>query len=144
MPDVLVSKSFRLAELEEVAKDLLLMAGDCRVWLFSGEMGSGKTTVIKAVCAALGVRAGMTSPTFSIINEYHTANDEPVYHFDFYRLRHENEALDIGVDEYLDSGRYCFIEWPDKVPSLVPARHFSINLRIVQQETRYLEAHLND
>jgi tRNA threonylcarbamoyladenosine biosynthesis protein TsaE len=144
MPDVVVSRPFQLNELEEVAKELLHMAGNSRVWLFNGEMGAGKTTLIKAVCSALDVRSGMTSPTFSIINEYHTATGEPVYHFDFYRLKNENEALDIGVEEYLDSGRYCFIEWPDRVPSLIPARHLAIELRIVQQETRYIEAHLND
>jgi tRNA threonylcarbamoyladenosine biosynthesis protein TsaE len=144
MPDVVVSKPFQLTELEKVAKELLRMAGDCRVWLLNGEMGAGKTTLIKAVCSALDVRAGMTSPTFSIINEYHTSTGEPVFHFDFYRLRNENEALDIGVEEYLDSGRYCFIEWPDRVPSLIPARHFAIDLRIVRQETRFIEAHLND
>lgn len=144
MPDVVVSRPFQLNELEEVAKELLHMAGNSRVWLFNGEMGAGKTTLIKAVCSALDVRSGMTSPTFSIINEYHTATGEPVYHFDFYRLKNENEALDIGVEEYLDSGRYCFIEWPDRVPSLIPARHLAIELRIVLQETRYIEAHLND
>jgi tRNA threonylcarbamoyladenosine biosynthesis protein TsaE len=144
MPDVVVSKPFQLKELEEIANELLLKAGDRRVWLINGEMGAGKTTLIKAVCGSLGVRAGMTSPTFSIINEYHTDGGEPVYHFDFYRLKGENEAFDIGAEEYLDSGRYCFIEWPDRVPSLIPARHFAINLSIVQQQTRYVEALLND
>jgi len=144
MPDVVVSKPFRLAELEVVAQELLQKAGSHRVWLLNGEMGSGKTTLIKAVCSALGVHAGMTSPTFSIINEYHTASGEPVYHFDFYRLKHENEALDIGAEEYFDSGRYCFIEWPDRVPSLIPSRHFLLNLTIMEKETRFIEAHLND
>jgi tRNA threonylcarbamoyladenosine biosynthesis protein TsaE len=144
MPDVVVSKPFRLLELGEIAEELLHKAGNQKVWLLNGEMGAGKTTLIKALCTALGVRSGMASPTFSIINEYHTAAGEPVYHFDFYRLKNENEALDIGVEEYLDSGRYCFMEWPDKVPSLIPTRYFLINLRIMEKETRFLEAHLND
>jgi tRNA threonylcarbamoyladenosine biosynthesis protein TsaE len=144
MPDVEVSRLFQLRELAEVAGELLKLAGDRKVWLLNGDLGAGKTTLIKALCTALGVRSGMTSPTFSIINEYHTGAGDPVYHFDFYRLKDENEAFDIGVDEYLDSGRYCFIEWPDKIPSLIPGRHLSIHLRIVEMETRHLEAHLHD
>ena len=144
MPDAVVSKPFRLTELEEVARELLRKAGNHRVWLLNGEMGAGKTTLIKAVCNALGVSVGMTSPTFSIINEYHTAAGESVYHFDFYRLKNENEALDIGAEEYFDSGRYCFIEWPDRVPSLIPSRHYALDLSIMEKETRFIEAHLND
>ena len=144
MPDVVVSKPFRLTELEEVARELLQKAGRHRIWLFNGEMGAGKTTLIKAMCNALGVNGGMTSPTFSIINEYHTASGESVYHFDFYRLKNENEALDIGAEEYFDSGRYCFIEWPDRIPSLIPDRHFVLDLSIMEKDTRFIEAHLND
>ena len=144
MPDVLVSRLFRLEELEGVVRELLKRAGDRRVWLLKGDLGAGKTTLIKAVCTALDVRSGMTSPTFSIINEYRTAKGEPLYHFDFYRLKDENEALDIGVDEYLDSGSYCFIEWPDRIPSLIPRRHLSINLQIVEKDVRQIEAHLHD
>ena len=144
MPEVVMSKPYQLVELAAVAQDLLLKAGSRRVWLLNGEMGAGKTTLINAVCAALGVRAGMTSPTFSIINEYHTASGESVYHFDFYRLKDENEALDIGAEEYFESGRYCFIEWPDRVPSLIPNRHLAVNLSIMEKETRFIEAHLND
>jgi len=144
MPDAVKSEPFHLDELGRIAKELLKEAGDCRVWLFSGELGSGKTTLIKAVCVALDVRSHMTSPTFSIVNEYQAGDGEPVYHFDFYRLKNENEALDVGVDEYLDSGKYCFIEWPDRIPSLVPGHHFDIRMVIVDKEKRRLEAHLND
>jgi tRNA threonylcarbamoyladenosine biosynthesis protein TsaE len=144
MPDAVASKLFRLEELPRVAQELLREAGDCRVWLLTGDLGAGKTTLIKAACSSLGVLSGMTSPTFSIINEYHTAVGEPVYHFDFYRLKDESEALDIGVDEYLDSGRYCFIEWPDRIPSLVPSRHLAINMMIADPDTRQIEAHLHD
>src|SRR5262245_4056476 len=118
MPDAVLSEPYRLSELPRVAQRLLTTAGDCRVWLLTGELGAGKTTLIKGVCNALDVRSAMTSPTFSLINEYHTGRGDTVYHFDFYRLKDENEALDIGVDEYLDSGQYCFIEWGDRIPSL--------------------------
>jgi tRNA threonylcarbamoyladenosine biosynthesis protein TsaE len=144
MPDAVAGKLFRVDELGRVAHELLRKAGDCRVWLLTGDLGAGKTTLVKAVCSALDVRSAMTSPTFSIINEYRTAVGEPVYHFDFYRLKDEGEALDIGVDEYLDAGRYCFIEWPDRIPSLVPAHHFSIHMTIVDQHTRQIDAHLHD
>ena len=144
MPDAVKSEPFHLDDLDRIAKDLLNEAGDCRVWLFSGELGAGKTTLIKAVCVALDVRSHMTSPTFSIVNEYHTGSGEQVYHFDFYRLKNENEALDVGVDEYLDSGKYCFIEWPDRIPSLVPRHHFKIQIVIVEKEKRRLEAQMHD
>jgi tRNA threonylcarbamoyladenosine biosynthesis protein TsaE len=144
MPETVKSQSFQLDDLGRIAEELLNDAGNCRVWLFSGELGAGKTTLIKAVCTALDVRSHMTSPTFSIVNVYHTSNNEPVYHFDFYRLKDENEALDVGVDEYLDSGNYCFIEWPDRIPSLIPSPHFKIHMVIVDKEKRRLEAHLHD
>lgn len=144
MPEAVGSGPFHLDDLGRIARSLLSEAGNCKVWLFSGELGAGKTTLIKAVCEVLGVRSHMTSPTFSIVNEYQAGNGEQVYHFDFYRLKHENEALDVGVDEYLDSGRYCFIEWPDRIPSLIPSRHFKIHMVIVEKETRRLEVHLHD
>ena len=144
MPDAVESSPFHLDDLGRIAGYLLDKAGKCRVWLFSGELGAGKTTLIKAVCAALGVRSHMASPTFSIVNEYHTGDGEPVYHFDFYRLKNENEALDVGVDEYLDSGKYCFIEWPDRIPSLIPNPHFKVHMVIVEKEKRRLEAQLHD
>lgn len=125
MPD-----SFTLDEIENVVKDLIRAAGDCSVWLFYGEMGAGKTTLIKAICRALGVHAPMTSPTFSIVNEYNADDGRVFYHFDFYRLKKEEEAYDIGVEEYLDSGRPCFIEWPDRIPSLLPTSRFELKIEI--------------
>ena len=121
---------FTLADLDEVAKDLLTAAKSERVWLFHGEMGAGKTTLIKAICRMLGVHSVMTSPTFSIVNEYEGSNGEVFYHFDFYRLKNEEEAYDIGVEEYLDSGRLCLIEWPERIQSLLPPSRFEINLEI--------------
>ena len=122
--------TFPLEELDTVAKKLLVSAGNSSVWLFHGEMGAGKTTLIKAVCKMLGVHSVMTSPTFSIVNEYEGANAEVFYHFDFYRLKNEEEAYDIGVEEYLDSGRLCLIEWAERIPSLLPASRFEIHLEI--------------
>ena len=144
MPESVGSEPFHLDDLGRIAGKLLSEAGDCKVWLLSGELGAGKTTLIKAVCMALDVRSHMTSPTFSIVNEYQTDKSERVYHFDFYRLKDENEALDVGVDEYLDSGNYCFVEWPDRIPSLIPRRHFKIHIMIVEKEKRRLEAQLHE
>jgi tRNA threonylcarbamoyladenosine biosynthesis protein TsaE len=118
--------TFSLDEIGEVVKELIRAARDSKVWLFYGEMGAGKTTLIKAICKEMGVHSTMTSPTFSIVNEY----DKDIYHFDFYRLKNEVEAYDIGVEEYLDSGKYCFIEWPERIPSLLPTARFEIRLEI--------------
>jgi tRNA threonylcarbamoyladenosine biosynthesis protein TsaE len=95
---------------------------------FDGEMGSGKTTLIKAVCECMGCVDGVNSPTFSIINEYFTNNGVTVYHFDFYRLKSLREALDLGVEEYFYSGNFCFIEWPQLVESLLPENHIHIHI----------------
>src|SRR5690606_3148186 len=111
-------------------------AGDCRVWLFYGEMGSGKTTLIKALCAQLGVRDGMSSPTFSIVNEYLAADGRKVYHFDYYRIKSEAEAYDIGSEEYFYSGDMCFIEWPEKIPSLIPADRAEVHITVDNQDNR--------
>lgn len=119
---------FTLEELDEVVKKLLVASNGARVWLFYGEMGAGKTTLIKAICKAFGVRSATASPTFSIVNEYD--GNENVYHFDFYRLKNEEEAYDIGVEEYLDSGNLCLIEWPERIPSLLPPSRFEIKLEI--------------
>lgn len=130
--------TFTLHELDDVAKKLLATAGDRRVWLFHGEMGAGKTTLIKSLCSELGVTSSMTSPTFSIVNEY-DGNKGTIYHFDFYRLKNENEAYDIGVDEYLESGNFCFIEWPERIPSLLPLKYFELDIILVDASTRSIE-----
>lgn len=116
-----------LAGLNRLARQLVQEYGDEKVWLFFGEMGVGKTTLIKAIGKELGVTDTMSSPTFSIINEY-VAGNKRVFHFDFYRIRNEAEALDIGVEEYFYSGNYCFIEWPEKIPSLIPDKHVVIRM----------------
>ncbi|MFD0795284.1 tRNA (adenosine(37)-N6)-threonylcarbamoyltransferase complex ATPase subunit type 1 TsaE [Mucilaginibacter litoreus] len=126
-----------LADLKGAAAEILKAAGDNRIFLFYGEMGAGKTTLIKALCRSLGVTDDVTSPTFSIVNEYRSA-DGPVYHFDFYRLKHHNEALDMGYEEYFYSGNYCFIEWPEKIADLVPEFYTGVRIHILEEQKRQL------
>lgn len=130
-----------LSELDTVAASLLRIGELVPVWLFNGSMGVGKTTLIKKLCEQLGVKSIVQSPTFSIVNEYITEKGRPVYHFDFYRIKTEFEALDIGVEEYFDSGGFCFVEWPEKIESLWPYPHMLINLKLDENGERVLEIH---
>lgn len=118
---------FSINELEEVARKVV-SSNPNKVVLFNGEMGVGKTTFIKALCKELGVHEATSSPTFSLVNEYETDKGELIYHFDVYRLKSENEAYDMGMDEYLYSGAWNFIEWSEKIPSLIPDEHTVIDL----------------
>ena len=106
--------NFSLHQLEDVAQKIL-NENPNKVILFHGEMGVGKTTLIKQLCKSLGVTDATSSPTFSLVNEYETTTNQLVYHFDFYRLNKETEALDMGIDDYLYSGNWCFIEWAEKI-----------------------------
>lgn len=124
-----MTKTFaQLNELDEVARLLIAEAANQRVWLFEGDMGAGKTTLIKALCRAVGVVSVVQSPTYGLVNEYSTKTGESVYHFDCYRLRNEAEAMDIGLEEYLDSGNYCFVEWPERIESLWPTHYYQVSL----------------
>lgn len=127
-----------LADLDRAARQLLAEAGTRRVWLFFGEMGAGKTTFIKVVCRVLGVVSVVQSPTFGLVNEYATESGESVYHFDCYRLRNEAEATDIGIEEYFDSSAYCFVEWPEKIPSLWPDDAFHVSLTVGKNDERII------
>lgn len=98
------------------------------IMVFNGSMGAGKTTLIKRICKALGVKEEVSSPTFSIVNEYRDEHNTPVYHFDFYRLKKSSEALDIGFEEYLDSGSICLIEWPEKLGEFHPERYLELSI----------------
>lgn len=111
--------SVTLETLPIVAKELLQFASSHRVFCLHGEMGAGKTTFVKELCKAMGVSDEVQSPTFSIVNEYKSGTGDPVFHFDFYRLKKVEEAYDIGYEDYVFSGQYCFIEWPEKVESLL-------------------------
>ena len=111
--------------LAEAAREFLVFASDEKVFLFNGDMGAGKTTFIKAICREIGIPDTVSSPTYSIVNEYDHA-DGKVYHFDFFRIKNETEAYDIGFEEYLYSGNYCFIEWPEKIRGLWPLNYIEV------------------
>lgn len=114
--------------LPKVADQLLGTFAEEHFFAFFGKMGVGKTTLIKAICSRLGVTDNVCSPTFSIINQYSTANGSPVYHFDFYRLKSVAEAYDIGYEEYFYSGEYCFTEWTEKIEELLPERYVRVEI----------------
>ncbi|WP_291104412.1 MULTISPECIES: tRNA (adenosine(37)-N6)-threonylcarbamoyltransferase complex ATPase subunit type 1 TsaE [unclassified Flavobacterium] len=130
--------TFSLDEINEVAKQILEQNPN-KVILFHGEMGVGKTTLIKALAKQLGVNEATSSPTFSLVNEYQTTDNQTVYHFDFYRLNNEIEALDMGADEYLYSGNWCFIEWAEKIPNLIPDTHSVISITLLSDNKRSLK-----
>jgi tRNA threonylcarbamoyladenosine biosynthesis protein TsaE len=129
--------SFSLDQLEEVANKILDQNPN-KVILFHGEMGVGKTTLIKVLAKKLGVNDVTSSPTFSLVNEYQIADNQKVFHFDFYRIKNEIEALDMGADEYFYSGNWCFIEWADKVENLIPESHSVISISILPDGNRFL------
>lgn len=128
---------FSLEEIHQIAKELLKQNPQ-KVILFNGDMGVGKTTFIKALSKTLGVKDATSSPTFSLVNEYEAENGKLVYHFDVYRLKNEAEAYDMGIDEYLYSGEWCFIEWAEKIPSLIPQQHSVINIKLLANGNRKL------
>jgi tRNA threonylcarbamoyladenosine biosynthesis protein TsaE len=129
---------FSLDQIKEVA-DKILAQNPKKIILFNGEMGVGKTTLIKQLCKNLGVEDATSSPTFSLVNEYYTSNNQIVYHFDFYRLNKETEALDMGVDDYLYSGNWCFIEWSEKIASLIPEEHSVVTIKLLADGKRELK-----
>jgi tRNA threonylcarbamoyladenosine biosynthesis protein TsaE len=129
-----------LSELESVSERILDTGKHIPVWLFRGHMGAGKTTLIRSLCKCLGVTSSVHSPTFSLVNEYISKEKKIIYHFDFYRIKDEFEALDIGVEEYFDSGNFCFVEWPGKIEGLWPEHYFLINLNVDENGERVLEA----
>lgn len=128
---------FSLEDIASVA-DIIVTQNPHKVILFHGEMGAGKTTFIKQFCKTLGVTEATSSPTFSLVNEYQTTDNQTVYHFDFYRLKDEHEALDMGADEYFYSGNWCFIEWAENVPNLIPDEHSVITIQVLEDGKRLL------
>jgi tRNA threonylcarbamoyladenosine biosynthesis protein TsaE len=128
-----------LSELSKVAKNLLTNYSKNRIFAFWGELGSGKTTFIKAICNELDIIDIASSPTFSIINEYKTSKGEQVYHMDMYRIKSLEEAFDIGIEDYLLNDNYCFIEWPEKIHDLLPSDMVSVKISSVDKNKRILE-----
>lgn len=126
------------AELPIVAKELLVFANGQKFFIFEGDMAAGKTTFIKSLCEAIGVEDVVSSPTFSIVNEYESKNG-PVYHFDFYRLKNIQEAYDIGYEEYFYSDSYCLVEWPSKVEELLPEEYIKIEITVTGNEQRLFQ-----
>ncbi|MDR7212024.1 tRNA (adenosine(37)-N6)-threonylcarbamoyltransferase complex ATPase subunit type 1 TsaE [Flavobacterium piscis] len=129
---------FSLDQIQEVAEQIIAH-NPHKIILFNGEMGVGKTTLIKQLCKSLGVEDATSSPTFSLVNEYYTSNNQIVYHFDFYRVNKETEALDMGVDDYLYSGNWCFIEWSEKIENLIQEEHSIVTIELLANGKRKLE-----
>ena len=128
-----------LSEIDAAADEFLRRIGDHRLIAFHAPMGAGKTTFTTALCRRLGVRAdAVSSPTFAIINEYRTAAGEPVFHFDFYRIGKLEEALDIGLYDYLDSGALCLMEWPENIEALLPEETLDVHFSVAPDGTRTL------
>ena len=129
-----------LNALQEAAKLLLNTFPEDRIFAFYGAMGVGKTTFIKAICHELGSTDYVTSPTFALINEYTTSKGFVVYHFDFYRIKKLEEAFDLGYEDYIYSGNYCFIEWPEMIESLLPEGVVEVRIRETENGVRELDA----
>jgi tRNA threonylcarbamoyladenosine biosynthesis protein TsaE len=125
--------------VQTVAGEFIHTYPDCRIFAFSGEMGSGKTTFIKALCTELGVTDLVSSPSFAIIHEYNSHRFGKLYHFDFYRMEKLEEAYDIGYEDYFYSGNYCFIEWADKAEPLLPSGTVHVNIALDENSGRILE-----
>ncbi len=130
----IVFQDITLPDLPETAKKIIELYPDERIFALSGDLGAGKTTLIKEFCKVLGVAEAVTSPSFAIINEYDAGGIELVYHFDFYRIKKLEEVLDIGYEEYIYSGYYCFLEWSEKIEELLPDRYVFVRLEKISKK----------
>lgn len=127
------------SHLREAARYFLRETAGYRIFAFYGQMGSGKTTFIKALCKEMGVTDTVTSPSFTLINEYRRPGDVPVYHFDFYRIRKIAEVLDFGIEEYFDSASPCLMEWPELIEPLLPPETLRISVTVMADGSRIIE-----
>lgn len=125
-------------EIGNAAQEFIDKMGDNTIFAFYGKMGAGKTTFIKAVCEALGVKDVINSPTFAIVNEYLAGNGEPIYHFDFYRIKKEQEVLDIGYEDYIYSDCLCFMEWPELIEDLLPEDTVKVTIEEKEDGSRII------
>ena len=130
--------TYELSDINAIS-NLLIQDFSTKVIRIDGDMGAGKTTLISSLCKSLGVKETISSPTFSLVNTYHIGN-EKIYHFDFYRLKNENEAIDFGLEEYLESGNICFMEWAEKISSHLPLEYDHYILNIVDEKYRKIES----
>ena len=128
---------YKLNNIDNIAKQLINSFKN-KIVIFNGDMGSGKTTIISSIVNILGTNIKVSSPTFSIVNEYNI-DEGSIYHFDFYRLKNSNEALDLGIYEYLNSGNWNFIEWGEKIQELLPEKFTTVNIKVISKEKRLLE-----
>lgn len=141
----LTFKHISLDQLEQTAQQLVAAITKQTLWCFEGEMGAGKTTFIKSICKVLGVTDEITSPTFSLVNEYQTTSGKTIYHFDFYRIRSVEEVYDIGYEDYFDSGNICLIEWPSNIESILEGEDIAwIRLLKENESHRNIEATFAD
>jgi len=132
-----VAKS--LKDLPKIASAILSDLSEERIFVFNAKMGAGKTTLIKSICKVLKVQEIVSSPTFSLVNEYTSEKFGPVFHFDFYRIKKIDEVYDIGYEEYLFSDSYCFIEWPELIMDLLPERFVQIDIAVDENENRIIQ-----
>ncbi len=132
--------SYILSELPDIAIKIIKNSKH-KTLLFHGEMGSGKTTLIKEIIKQMGYNGNVNSPTFSIVNEYLLNEKDVIYHFDFYRIEDEEEALAIGIEDYFNKNSWCFIEWPKNVENLLPLDAVEIDIKIIDEQTRELKMH---
>lgn len=124
--------------LNAAAKLFLQHTGDNKIFAFYGSMGAGKTTIIKAICASLGAVDIVSSPTFTLVNEYRTLSGESIFHIDFYRIKKQEEVYDFGIEEYLTGDSYCFMEWPELVEEILPPETVKVRISVDAQEQRIL------
>ena len=133
-----IFRSESLDDLEQLSNEILMTCTKSQIFTFEGQLGAGKTTLIKSMCRYLGYTDEVTSPTFSLVNEYQTPSSM-IYHMDLYRLNSENELLDIGFEEYLDGDAFCFIEWPQIAENLIVQSHYKIKILLNEDLTRKIE-----
>lgn len=117
-------------QVDQVAGEILKLAEKNTIFAFYGEMGAGKTTLIRSICRLLGTTTPVSSPTFSIVNEYQTSVQDQIYHFDFYRINSQQEVFDLGYENYFFSGHLCFIEWPERIEPLLDFKHVKIRINL--------------
>ena len=133
-----MNKNYSLEDLPIIASKIILLAKS-KTLLFYGQMGVGKTTLIKEICKVLQVQDRISSPTFSLVNEYETSNKDKVFHFDFYRITDEEEVFDMGIEEYLYNNDWCLIEWPKNIENLLPLEAVEIHLTILDNGKRNIQ-----